>query len=108
LPGDEYRSALGHVVLRYVGAEGYLAVANAYEALQTLTDRVRGESREADLTAEQRWAAGRTFLTLCRAISYLGLLIDLPPVWNPVALPEHQSISPSGPAMKPSSDTPIE
>src|SRR5271155_5650809 len=47
---NENRSALGHIVLRYVGTEGYLTVANAYDALLTLTDRARGESREADLT----------------------------------------------------------
>jgi hypothetical protein len=82
---DENRSALGHVVLRSVGAEGYLAVAAAYEGLLTLTDRVPGESRDADLTPDQRWAVGRTFLALCRAISYLGLIIDLPPVWNLVS-----------------------
>src|SRR5438128_6221351 len=50
---EQNRSTLGHVVLRSVGAEGYLAVAAAYEGLLTLTDRVPGESRDADLTPDQ-------------------------------------------------------
>jgi hypothetical protein len=77
---EEHRRALAHSL----STPAYISLSAAFEGLAHAVDGAAERADDTPLTDAEGWPLASTFLAMNRGMSYLTLLVDLPPRWRPV------------------------
>jgi len=77
---EEHRATLAHSV----SMDGYVSLSAAFEGLAHAASGATERGDGTPLTDAEGWSLASTFLAMNRGMSYLTLLVGLPPRWRPV------------------------
>jgi hypothetical protein len=77
---EEHRGTLAHSI----STPAYISLSGAFEGLAHAADGAAERADDAPLTDAEGWPLASTFLAMNRGMSYLTLLVDVPPRWRPV------------------------
>jgi hypothetical protein len=76
---EEHRATLTHSL----STAAYISLSAAFEGL-THAAGAAAERGGTPLTDAEGWSLASTFLAMNRGMSYLTLLVDMPPRWRPI------------------------